>query len=253
MKQFTREDSSPQAERNWWCTGFIFLCTVPKTNSQSPWKFHKRKFHLNQPLIFRCEVAVRFREGPTCWESSGDFEWNTWRRKFLRHLFCFGIRLPHKKITTAVCSCCAKRQTFQGIWWNFPPQKFSWATDGWAPWVTMYLLIWSLNHPILRIFFCHAEKGLCATKLDHHKQKVAMLHRSTLHGTDISPTKVHFTSATEIRSQWVVLSKVSFHRNVFRWHCEIWGYKNSHVNTLLRWPKRGWNRVSLFVGRFFVG
>ena len=165
---------------------FFYLPSL-KLTAKAPEHILKRKLHLNQPLTFRCEVAVRFREGPEVGTVLGILSGTPGDGHF-RGMFWFGIRLPHKKVTTAVCICCAKRHTFQWIWWNFQPQVE--AIDGWAPWVTMYLLIWSLNRPILRIFFCHAEKGLCATKLDHHKQKVAMLHRSTLHGTAISPTKV---------------------------------------------------------------
>ena len=73
MKQFTRDDPSPQAERNWRCTDFIILCTLPKTN-KSPLKGHlKRTFHLNQPLIFSGKLAVSFSETPGIFSEAPGF------------------------------------------------------------------------------------------------------------------------------------------------------------------------------------
>ena len=53
---------------------FIILCTLPKTN-KSPLKIGhlKRTFHLNQPLIFRGELAVSFSETPGIFSETPGF------------------------------------------------------------------------------------------------------------------------------------------------------------------------------------
>ena len=232
----------------------FFYVPSLKLTAKAPENIFKRKFHPSQPLIFRtAKLLFASGRGPHVGRVLGILSGTPGEGHFSGIYFALGSACPTRKSQQPFAAVVQNDKLFREFDETFNLKSLveqPMVEHHESPcicWFEVWIILFSA------FFFAMQKRGYVQQNWIITNKKLQCCIDLPFMELPYPLPKYNFTSATEIRSQWVVPSKVSFHRNVFRWHCEIWGYKNSHVNTLLRWPKRGWNRVSLFAGRFFVG